>query len=931
MSETSRPYFVTGGTPKYTSYTYDILARVTQETFPDTSQSNFAYHGLTTSVTNALTQTTTMVRNAQGLVASMEDANSKTTSYVYDSFGDLLTTTDPLGNVISNTFDLRGRKTASSDPDMGSWSYVYDVLSELTSQTDAKSQNTMLSYDLLGRPTQRVEASMTSNWVYDTATTGVGQLASACTGTGCTSPTMSSYFRSQTYDSLGRPSVTTLTIGGTNYAYTTAYNSDGRVDTVTYPSGFVAKYVYTSLGYLSEIKDNVSGTVYWTVNTRDAELHLTEGTAGSGVVTSQAFDPNTGRITAIQAGPSNAVANFSYAWDAVGNLSSRTDTIESYSEYFCYDALNRLTNSAAGSTSCTTAGTGFTAKTVGYDALGNISSKTGVGTYSYPASGASSVQPHAVSSVAGTVNGVVNPTYNYDANGNMLCTLASGETCTLGSAARFVTYTSFNMTASIVQGANSDTLTYDSEHNRITEVTTGTNAGTTAYLNDPASGAMSEQLVAGSTSTWKDYIASDNGLLAVRFNTGGTVSVDYVVGDHLGSTSVLTNAGGTVTERDSYDAWGLRRNANGTDASGCTSVTSALTRGFTAQEHLDPTCAINMNARLYDPTLARFMSADPIVSSPFDGQSFNRFSYVENGPLSATDPTGHDSAIAKPTSTTTPLCPSHADAGCDIVVYGNCFGCSGPGAEDQYGKLASVAGVAFAQTNNQLTFAWNGQSQSCTTTADCQYILNQIFSQGSHPLSQLVFYFPQLGASVTNTVTYTGDIGDTSSDASGMEIAPATCGCFSTLSESDTNGGLQYLARFGVGPTYLSQGPLGPLLIANGVVRSGPIFSAPFIVQNIYATRSSHFSVTVSGLSMTGAGTTYVPASISWVLTEQESGNYLGQGAVSIGSINNPITSQLLFTFSSPGYYKFEFGPNPTTGNQDVKVQLYLDANGPHA
>ena len=73
---------------------------------------------------------------------------------------------------------------------------------------------------------------------------------------------------------------------------------------------------------------------------------------------------------------------------------------------------------------------------------------------------------HAVSSVAGTVNGVVNPTYNYDANGNMLCTLASGETCTSGSAARFVTYTSFNMTASITQGSNSDTLTYDSEHNR---------------------------------------------------------------------------------------------------------------------------------------------------------------------------------------------------------------------------------------------------------------------------------------------------------------------------------------------------------------------------------------------------------------------------------------------------------------------------------
>ena len=121
----------------------------------------------------------------------------------------------------------------------------------------------------------------------------------------------------------------------------------------------------------------------------------------------------------------------------------------------------------------------------------------------------------------------------------------------------------------------------------------------------------------------------------------GTVSVDYVTSDHLGSASVVTNAAGTVTERDSYDPWGLRRNANGNDASSCTAITSALTRGFTAQEHLDPACAINLNARLYDPTIGRLLSADSIVPNPMSGQSFNRYSYVENGPLSAIDPTGH--------------------------------------------------------------------------------------------------------------------------------------------------------------------------------------------------------------------------------------------------------------------------------------------------
>jgi RHS repeat-associated protein len=98
-----------------------------------------------------------------------------------------------------------------------------------------------------------------------------------------------------------------------------------------------------------------------------------------------------------------------------------------------------------------------------------------------------------------------------------------------------------------------------------------------------------------------------------------------------------------VVERDSYDAWGRRRNANGTDASAaCTAITSATTRGFTGQEMMDSQCAINFNARLYDPTIGRMMSADPTIPDPLKGQSFNRYSYVNNGPLSATDPSGYE-------------------------------------------------------------------------------------------------------------------------------------------------------------------------------------------------------------------------------------------------------------------------------------------------
>ena len=47
-----------------------------------------------------------------------------------------------------------------------------------------------------------------------------------------------------------------------------------------------------------------------------------------------------------------------------------------------------------------------------------------------------------------------------------------------------------------------------------------------------------------------------------------------------------------------------------------------------------------MNGRVYDPTLARFMSADPLISRPDDTQSYNRYSYVSNRPMFYADPSG---------------------------------------------------------------------------------------------------------------------------------------------------------------------------------------------------------------------------------------------------------------------------------------------------
>ena len=117
-------------------------------------------------------------------------------------------------------------------------------------------------------------------------------------------------------------------------------------------------------------------------------------------------------------------------------------------------------------------------------------------------------------------------------------------------------------------------------------------------------------------------------------NSDETTSTRYFHKDHLGSISIITDEAGAVVERLSYDAWGKRRNADGTDDP-AGSITSQTTRGFTGHEELDWVGLVHMNGRVYDPLLARFGTADPMTESPFSMQGWNRYSYVGNSPLTS--------------------------------------------------------------------------------------------------------------------------------------------------------------------------------------------------------------------------------------------------------------------------------------------------------
>jgi RHS repeat-associated protein len=519
---------------------------------------------------------------------------------------------------------------------------------------------------------------LSSKWLWD-ATNGTGEAMNACTSTMCTS---ASYQRKPTYDSLGRVSLEKLIVEGTTYSYTPAYDTtDQRLQTLTYPSGFVAKYVYDSYGYLTQIQDNATGNVVWQANTVDAEGHVTAQTAGHGshtMASTATYDADTGNVLGICATTNagacdGSAANLGYDWDALGRLKDRSDTYQGYTENFCYDGLNRLTNVAMGS-SCTSSGT----KTFAYDSTGNMTEKSDVcATAGCMAYGGTGAGPHALTAITGTYNGVTNPAFTYDDNGNM----------TAGGG-RSTAYTSYNMAQAITQGTTGAEFVYGPEHQRtkmcVPNCTSPTS--TTYYLYDPATGGVSEKVVTGSTTTWRDYILAPGvGLAAVRTKTGSTVTWLYSISDHLGSVASFVDPTGSTPaiERDSYDAWGRRRNADGTDNAPC-SVTSQTTRGYTNQEMLNNLCLVNMNARLYDPTLGRFMSADSLVPDPMSTQSYNKYAYVENSPTNATDPNGNKNCWVSGTKLVCSL-PRCQGTYCNPGGGMPCWGCSGSGYDYDMG------------------------------------------------------------------------------------------------------------------------------------------------------------------------------------------------------------------------------------------------------
>ncbi len=397
----------------------------------------------------------------------------------------------------------------------------------------------------------------------------------------------------------------TITGAGT-FVTSMTYDAADRVRTLTYPDGEVVTHGYSDP---RGVLNTVSGwSSYVNSSSYNALGQVTQQSYNGWNSTSASWSyrGDNFRLDNYQVNSAwyGNQLNLSYSYDAVGNVKTISDGSNSNQvQTFTYDALNRLT-----SASTNAVGNGQYSESYSYNPIGNLLSKSDLGSYSYPPSGANSVRPHAVTSVGGY-------SYSYDANGNMLTRSEWSGSHTQGWDVE-------NHLTSDTNGANSVTFTYDGDGKRVKKVESS--GVTTAYVGNYYEWKSSGGVV-------KYYYASGK---RVAMRTSSSIwDVSYLFGDHLGSTSLATNAYGYQTSRLGYKPFG-----------GTAWFTAVLPTdyGFTGQRYEGTTGYIyDFGARYYDEYIGRFISADTIVPNMGNPQDFNRYSYTRNNPLRYTDPSGH--------------------------------------------------------------------------------------------------------------------------------------------------------------------------------------------------------------------------------------------------------------------------------------------------
>lgn len=565
----------------------------------------------------------TKTYDAWGNIVSSTDPVSEVTYKYYSNGKPAIVSTD--GTEVTMAYDAAGNRTSLTDPDAGTSTYTYAADGRLLKETDGRGVETVYDFDESGRIRSSTTGTTTTTYTYGTSGYGAQRLIRKDVGNNSVE---------YTYDKFGRVTEERRNTGdkGT-YTFRHTYNSDNMLEKTCYPGGLEVCYLYDEFGFRTQVKagDNIvcnvedcDGLKYSTsfmdsvtvVNTRDTRgfmsnrslLYGTEVTETLGLV----YDGETGNLMSRQ----------------------RNDRAE---EKFGYDCLDRLVSVNSGNTDTVN---------IAYAPNGNILNKTGIGNYEYD----EAYKPHAVTAVDNT-GGIIPVDMlktEYDDFGRIktielqkFTDMIDGNELSKDSMTMELDTSRINMfrpmdaeTMACGYGINEFPIINlsrpfimnvaygpDGERWYSSLTNSGRTISSTVYAGD-------YEKVTENGITREFYYLDGNTIIVKQ---DGVFKPYIAFTDNLGSILAVVDEEGNKVFEASYDAWGRQT---------VVLNTIGLKRGYTGHEMLNMFGLINMNGRLYDPLLGRFLSPDNYVQMPDNSQNFNRYSYCLNNPLKYNDPSG---------------------------------------------------------------------------------------------------------------------------------------------------------------------------------------------------------------------------------------------------------------------------------------------------
>ena len=529
-------------------------------------------------------------------------ANWRTRTFTYDSLSRLLSASNPESGTITDTYDPDGNlltKTAPAPNQSGTatatTTYAYDALHRLTQKSFSDTTPTVkYGYDGIAPP------GCTPPTL--TVTNGIGRHTSMCDAAGA---------EAWSYDAMGRSLTDVRTTGGITKTTSYAYNLDGSLASLTYPSGRTITYTPNAAGRTVSAVDSLSAINYATAATyapHGALSSLTLGQTGTftGINLNQGFNARLQPAT-IRAWSTNGVAldlsyGFNFGTANNGNVASITNNlVADRTQTFTYDELNRI---KLARTQATT-GTKCWGEAFSYDPWGNLLAIGG-------AAGYTGCTQENLSVAATTKNQVSG--YTYDAAGNMT------------SVPSIASYT-YNAENQLTQTAGM-TYTYDGDGRRAQK------SNGKLYWYGVGSDPLTETDAAGNNPD--EFIFFGEKRIARRKSTG---EINYYFADHLGTSRVVTSSTGMVLDDSDFYPFGGERTVVSS---------SGNSYKFTGKERDSESGLDDFDARYYSFSMGRFMSPDwsdspdPVPYADLTNpQTLNLYGYVKNNPLRNADPTGH--------------------------------------------------------------------------------------------------------------------------------------------------------------------------------------------------------------------------------------------------------------------------------------------------